>query len=129
MSDELKRRTRKFALDTLVLSAQLAKRPETQHVHSQVLRASSSVAANYRAACRARSRAEFISKLGTVEEETDESLFWLEMLRDVHDVLRIPAALEKSNELTRLIGEADQLLRIVVSSKKTAREGLQGKHE
>ena len=83
MSEELKKRTKKFALDVIKLCCGLPHTLETRHAIGQVIRSSSSAAANYRSACRAKSKADFISKLGTVEEEADESGFWLEMLRDI----------------------------------------------
>jgi four helix bundle protein len=83
MSQELKNRTKKFALDVIGLCAGLPHLPETRHAIDQLIRSSSSVAANYRSACRGKSKADFIAKLGIVEEEADESGFWLEMLRDV----------------------------------------------
>ena len=80
---------------------------------SSLIRCGTSVAANYRAACRARSRAEFIAKMGTVEEEADESLFWLELVVD--SKLAAPTRVEK------LLREADELTAIFVSSIKTAK--------
>jgi four helix bundle protein len=79
----LKRRTKKFALDVIKVCHHLPQTFEIRHAISQVIRSSSSVAANYRSACRGKSKADFISKLGTVEEEADESGFWLEMLREI----------------------------------------------
>jgi len=79
MSQELKNRTKKFALDVIGLCATLPHLPETRHAINQLIRSSSSVAANYRSACRGKSKADFIAKLGIVEEEADESGFWLEM--------------------------------------------------
>ena len=87
MSQELKNRTKKFALDAIGLCAALPHLPETRHAINQLIRSSSSVAANYRSACRGKSKADFIAKLGIVEEEADESGFWLEMLRDVCELL------------------------------------------
>ena len=87
MSQELKNRTKKFALDVIGLCAGLPHLPETRHAIDQLIRSSSSVAANYRSACRGKSKADFIAKLGIVEEEADESGFWLEMLRDVCELL------------------------------------------
>src|SRR5256714_14144051 len=87
MSQELKNRTKKFALDVIGLCAALPHLPETRHAIDQLIRSSSSVAANYRSACRGKSKADFIAKLGIVEEEADESGFWLEMLRDVCELL------------------------------------------
>ena len=139
MSEELKKRTKKFALDVIALCAGLPQILETRHAIGQVIRSSGSVAANYRSACRGKSKADFISKLGTVEEEADESGFWLEMLRDTlemrsaNDERRTPARgsgtdirnskldVPTSHELTRLLDEASQLVAITVASRKTAR--------
>jgi four helix bundle protein len=120
VSNELKERTRRFALDVVTFSTRLPQRLETRHAIGQLIRASSSVAANYRAACRGKSRADFIAKLGTVEEEADESGFWLEMLRDILSVRNPALDVRTSDELERLRDEADQLVAIVVTSKKTA---------
>ena len=79
------------------------------------MRSATSVGANYRAACRARSRADFVAKLALVEEEADESLYWLELLKE----LNVPAG----EDVVRLMSEAGELVSIVVASKKTAREG------
>ena len=121
MSEQLKQRTKKFALDVIKVCHSLPQTFETRHAISQVIRSSSSVAANYRSACRGKSKPDFIAKLGTVEEEADESGFWLEMLREISQlgIARFPpAALQ---ELARLEDEANQLVAITVASKKTAR--------
>ena len=80
MSAELKNRTKTFALNIMALCGALPATTSTKHAVSQVIRSASSVAANYRAACRGRSKAEFIAKLGIAEEEADETCFWLELL-------------------------------------------------
>jgi len=139
MSEQLKNRTKKFALDVVVLCAGLPYVVETRHAIGQVIRSSSSVAANYRSACRGKSKADFISKLGTVEEEADESGFWLEMLRDIlelrsaiderrtaasgsrREIRHSKLDLRTSTELARLLDESDQLVAITVSSRKTAK--------
>ena len=121
MSEELKARTKKFALDVISLCAGLPQVLETRHAIGQVIRSSSSVAANYRSACRGKSKADFISKLGTVEEETDESGFWLEMIHDIIEIRRLKIATRTSADLARLIDEANQLVAITVASRKTAR--------
>jgi len=139
MSEELKKRSKKFALDVIALCAGFPQVLETRHAIGQIIRSSSSVAANYRSACRGKSKADFISKLGTVEEEADESGFWLEMLRDIYELQtpkyerRTSASGSKPNiphsklddrtwhELTRLLDEANQLVAITVASRKTAR--------
>jgi four helix bundle protein len=84
-------------------------------IGGQLLRAGTSVGANYRAACRAKSTADFISKLGTVEEEADESLYWMELL--------IESDLVKKDKLESLMKEGDEIIAIVVSSINTARGG------
>ena len=86
----------------------------THVIGRQLLRSGTSVGANYRAACRAKSAADFISKMGTVEEEADESLYWMELL--------IEAEIAKSVKLEPLMNEADELLAITVSSINTARK-------
>ena len=121
MSEELKRRTKQFALDVISLCADLPRELETRHAIGQVIRSSSSVAANYRSACRGKSKPDFISKLGTVEEEADESGFWLEMLREIGELRRLKIDSRASAELVRLLDEANQLVAITVASRKTAR--------
>lgn len=83
----------------------------------QLLRSASSVAANYRSACRGKSKADFISKLSTVEEEADESALWLEMIADELVDMKLPPSPENS----ALLSEAGELVAIMVASKKTAR--------
>jgi four helix bundle protein len=82
----------------------------------QLLRSGTSVAANYRAACRAKSKKDFVAKLGIVEEEFDETLFWMELL--------VESGAISQARLTELMGEAGEILRIVVASAKTARSNL-----
>jgi four helix bundle protein len=113
--NNLTARTKKFALDVIRLCAGFPHGMEFQIITRQLMRSATSVAANYRSACRGRSKADFINKLSTVEEEADESALWLEMLADL---------VKKENlELARLTDEANQLTAIMVSSKKTARDG------
>ena len=76
----LKRRTKDLALRVIKLTESLPKTQTARVIGRQLLRSATSVAANYRAACRAKSTADFISKMGTVEEEADKSLFWMELL-------------------------------------------------
>jgi four helix bundle protein len=105
-SDDLKKRTKKFALRILKLAAALPDTIEGKTIRGQLVRAGTSVGANYRAACRGRSRAEFIAKIGTVEEESDESAFWLEIIVEgafLKEILVKPL-LEEANALTRIIG-------------------------
>ena len=82
-------------------------------VGSQLVRSGTSVGANYRAACRARSKAEFISKLGTVEEEADESAFWMELILEEH--------LLPQKRVEELLGEANELVAIIAASRKSAK--------
>src|SRR6266704_3470971 len=117
MSEQLKKRTKRFALDIVVLCAGLPYVVETRHAIGQVIRSSSSTAANYRSACRAKSKADFISKLGTVEEEADESGFWLEMVRDISQLGILRFEPQHLRELARLEDEASQLVAITVASR------------
>ena len=111
--NDLKNRTKKFTVDTLRFCSKLPKEMEFQIIRGQLVRSGSSVGANYRAVCRAKSTADFIHKLSIVEEEADESAFWLEVLHDL--------GMTESAERTRLESEANQLVAIMVSSKKTTR--------
>ena len=110
---ELKSRTKRFALAVVDLIDGLPRERVTEHIARQALRSATSVAANYRAACRGRSDAEMAAKLGIVEEEADETQFWLEMLVETGRV--------GPQRTESLIQEADEILRIVVSSIKTIR--------
>ncbi len=121
MSEELKNRTKKSALDVISICADLPQTLETRHVIGQIIRSANSAAANYRSACRGKSKSDFISKLGTVEEEADESGFWLEMLREIVHLRRLKIDVRTSNGLDRLLDEANQLVAITVASRKTAR--------
>ncbi len=111
--EELKDRTKRFAVDVMVLCKELPSSLDGRTVGQQLIRCGTSVAANYRAACRARSRAEFIAKMGTVEEEADESLFWLELIVD--------SKLAPVTRVEKLRKEADELTAIFVSSIRTAK--------
>lgn len=113
---EMKTRTKQFALRIMKLVDALPKKTSAEVLGRQLLRSATSVAANYRAACRGRSKAEFAAKLGIVEEEADESCFWLEMLAD--------SELMPMTKLQPLRKEADELTAIVVASIKTARASV-----
>ena len=113
-SDEFRNRTKKFAIEIVKLFRKLPKTDDAQILGKQLLRSATSVAANYRAACRARSKAEFIAKLGIVVEEADESVFWLEIMTET-DILDI-------HKVDHLMKEADELMKISSSARKTARE-------
>ena len=94
------------------LDGGLPETPTAKVIRNQLLRCGSSVGANYRAACRARSKADFVSKMGIVEEETDETIYWMELLIDTEIV--------KRSRIADLLDEANQILAIVISSIKTA---------
>ena len=102
--DELKKRTKLFAHRCVKLAVSLPKTILGQHISKQLIRCSTSVAANYRAACLAQSKASFVSKISIVLEEADESLFWLEFIIDEHLVVesKIEQLLKESNELTAI---------------------------
>ena len=112
---DLKERTRSFALKVIKVVEMLPKGRTADILGRQLLGAGTSVGANYRAACRAKSTADFISKLGIVEEEADETIYWMELL--------IEAGLVRKDDLIPLLDEADQILAITVASIKTARKG------
>ena len=112
-AEELKKRTKQFALRVLRLVAALPNNVQGRAVGGQLVRAGTSVASNYRAACRGRSKAEFVAKLGVVVEEADESAFWLELI--------IEGALLPATLVQPLLDEANELTRIMVSSRVTAR--------
>jgi len=112
-SEEMKKRTKQYTKQIIKLCRLLPKNREGRLIGDQLFRAGTSVAANYRSACRARSRAEFIAKLGIVEEESDESLFWLELSKELE--------LCQEKLVSSLMKEGNEILSIVVSSINTAR--------
>ena len=115
MSNEnLKQRTKRFALRVIKLVESLPSDQTCRILGKQLLRSGTSVGANYRAACRSKSPADFISKMGTVEEEADESGYWMELL--------VEAGKIKSAKLSALMQEAGELTAIAVSSINTARK-------
>jgi len=111
--EKMKARTRAFALRIIRLAESLPNTPTANTIRNQMLRCGPSVGANYRAACRARSKADFASKMGIVEEEADESVFWIELLID--------AGIVKRHRVSDLLVEGDEILSIIVSSIKTSR--------
>ncbi len=110
---ELKERTKAFALRVIRVVNSLPQNRTADVVGRQLLRCGTSVGANYRAACRARSTADFVSKMGIVLEEVDEATYWMELLVD--------AGLVQKGRVSELHGEACQLVAIVVASINTAR--------
>src|SRR5579871_3030112 len=111
---ELKLRTKQFALRIIKLVESLPRDQVGRVLGNQLLRAGTSVGANYRAACRSKSAADFISKMGTVEEEADESGYWMELLLDSGKI--------KQTKISALMDEAGELTAIAVSSINTARK-------
>lgn len=113
MKQILKNRTQKYAADCLRLCTKFPVSREYNAFCNQLIRCSSFVGANYRAACRAKSDADFIYKLKIVEEEADESMYFLELLLQVND--------NEHQEIKRLLAEGNEILSIVVASIKTMR--------
>ncbi len=113
-TEELKLRTKQFALRVIKLVEALPKNKIGDVLGNQLLRSATSVEANYRAACRARSKADFISKIAIVEEEADESLFWLELIAE--------SGLMNTERLKDLTKEADELTAIFTATGKTAKQ-------
>jgi four helix bundle protein len=111
---ELKLRTRKFAVEILNLVDKLPNRRSGIIIGNQLGRSASSVASNYRAACRARSHAEFISKIGIVEEEADESTFWLDIIVDTKN--------STAELIAPFLKEARELTAIFTAASKTAKQ-------
>jgi four helix bundle protein len=111
--EDLRDRTKAFAVRIVRLYRSLPFKTDAQVLGKPLLRCGTSVAANYRAACRARSRAEWIAKIGVVVEEADESVFWLEMLSDC-EIVPLP-------KLEMLLAEAHELSALFTASRRTAR--------
>jgi four helix bundle protein len=111
---DLKQRTKLFALVVITLVDSLPRSRVAEVLGRQLLRSGTSAGANYRSACRARSAADFISKMGIVEEELDESIYWMELL--------VESGTISLKDASPLIKEADELLAIIVSSIRTARK-------
>ena len=111
--EELRNRTKQFALRIIRLFRHLPRSAEAQVLGKQLLRSGTSVGANYRAAGRSRSKAEFVSKIGIVVEEADETVFWLECL--------VESGIVKEELLEDLLAEANELVAIFAASHRTAR--------
>jgi four helix bundle protein len=109
---DLKARTKQFALRVMKMVDALPRTIQGRTIAKQIIGSSTSVAANYRAACRARSRAEFIAKIEVVEEEADESCFWLELIID--------SGLLTEDRIRPLLSEAGELVAIMAASRKSA---------
>ena len=111
-AEEFKARTKAFALRIVRLVGSLPKTRSSDVIGKQLLRSGTAVGANYRAACRARSQADFVAKMGIVEEECDESVYWIELLVDTEQI--------KSALVEDLLREANEILSMIVASRKTA---------
>jgi four helix bundle protein len=109
---DLKARMKQFALRVMKLVDALPRTIQSRAIAKQIIRSATSVAANYRAACRARSRAEFIAKIGVVEEEADETCFWLELIID--------SGLLTEARVRPLLSEAGELVALMAASRKSA---------
>jgi four helix bundle protein len=112
-AEQLRERTKQFAIRVVRLFRSLPKGEEARIIGRQVLRSGTSVAANYRAVCRARSKAEFVAKIGTVVEEADETVFWLELL--------VETAIVSKGRMDGLLKEANALLAIFAASQRTVK--------
>lgn len=113
-AEDFRNRTKKLAVDVIKFCKTLPKSEESFIIKKQIIRSATSTAANYRAACRARSTAEFFSKLSIVVEEADETCFWLEII--------IEAEIKDSEETLSLLKEACEILKIVSKSRKTIKD-------
>ena len=113
---ELKQRTKNFSLRVLKLVSALPNTTAGRAVAGQLIRCGTSVGSNYRSACRGRSKREFIAKLGIVEEEADESAFWMELI--------IEGELMAKGRVIRLLNEANELVAIMTASRKSAARRL-----
>ena len=110
---QMQKRTKEFALRSIRLFRALPKTDEAKIIGKQLLRSTTSVGANYRAVCRARSQAEYFAKLSIVVEEADESLFWMELLTE--------AEIVRAEKLANLMKEASELLAIFSSARKNSK--------
>ena len=111
---QMKQRTKEFAKKIITLCRQLPDNREGRLIGNQIFRSGTSIAANYRSTCRARSNADFISKLSIVEEEADETLFWLELIEEMKIL--------DNASIDSLMKENDEIIAIIVSSIKTSRK-------
>lgn len=116
MVEMLKKRTKKIGLDVIKLIDFLPNKPSGWAISKQIVRSSTSVGANYRAACRAKSKKDFIYKLKIVEEEADETIFWLEIIEE--------GGLLKNAEVAAIKKEVGEILAMVVASIKTSRSQM-----
>ena len=117
---EFKQRTKKLALRIIKLVETFPKTATARVIGNQILRSGTSVGANYRAACRAKSTADILNKLSIVEEEADETLYWLELL--------VEGEIIPESKLRNLMNETNEIIAMVVASIKTIRQGQNGRN-
>ena len=115
--EEMKRRTKKFAVDIILFCNSLKECKASSVITYQLIKSATSTGANYRAACRGRSQSEFFSKICIVVEESDESIYWLEVIQD-------SKLSNDQNELTRLLQEAVEMSKIMTKSKDTTYKNM-----
>jgi four helix bundle protein len=113
---DLKERMKRLGVEVIQLVERLPRRQGAEIIGKQIIRCSTSIGANYRAACRARSRADFIAKLAIAEEESDETPYWLEVLADLK--------LLDAQSFGRLHQEAEEITKILTASGKTAKQSM-----
>jgi len=131
MKEQIQDRTKKMALEIIKLSEHLPNKSVGWTFSNQIIRSATSVAANYRAVCRARSDKEFIAKMGIVIEEADETLFWLEMIEESKVIadcgLQIEYSKNQQSLIKNLKSEVNELISIFVASVKTVKNRLNQK--
>ncbi len=115
-AENFKKRTKAFAVSVIKFCRKLPNNREANIISGQLMRCSTSVASNYRAACRGRSRKEFYAKMSIVVEEADETIFWLEVIK--------ATKLSSSKDLQFLINEGNEILAVVAKSRKTTGKNL-----
>ena len=113
MQELIKKRTKGIGLEIIDLVNELPRNQSAKIISSQILRSATSIGANYRAACRAKSTADFINKLKIVEEESDETYYWLELLEE--------SGLVKADRVSKIKTEVDEITSIIVASIRTSR--------
>ena len=116
MQEEIKRRTKRIGLEVIKLIDELPNKPSARAIGNQIIRSSTSIGANYRAACRAKSTADFVNKLKIVEEETDETVYWLELL--------VESGLVTKERISVLLPETNEVLSIIVASITTIKNKM-----
>ncbi len=117
-----------MAIDIIRFCSVLPQKQEFWVISKQLIRCATSVGANYRSACRGKSKPDFINKLSIVEEEADESLYWMEIIKELSNGFskyEFRMSIEMNVELERLYKEMDEITAIIVASKKTAKKNLE----